>query len=99
MKKNNITEVCSRCGSPRGILKSWKETIETSGGHTSEIEITQTICTNVDCQEKFEKDRAVAIKRQEELVLQKKERDELRKSNAFSQAQEARKAKIKNKLT
>lgn len=95
MTKLIITEEkCPRCGSARAISRTWKEKIETTAGVT-EIENIQTVCTNAECQEKFDKNRAQEVKRQDEIKFQKEERDTARKNNAFAQAQQARRDKVK----
>lgn len=61
-----FTAPCERCGKPKLIGKTWKETIETYSGK-SEIEHTQIVCSDKACQEAFEKALAEETKKKEAL--------------------------------
>lgn len=71
---------CIRCGSERIITKTWKETIKTFGG-TSELTFEQIVCTNKECQERFEKNAAAETLKRNELKAKKEELDLKRKEN------------------
>ena len=87
-------ESCSRCGSPKKISKTWNETIEMWSGATSKVEISQIVCTNVECQAKFDKNRAEEVKRNDERKQKKEEQDKIRKENLVQSIAQARKNKI-----
>ena len=89
-KKQSFTEICSRCGSPKIVSKTWKHNIDTFSGPT-EVEISQLVCTNKECQAAFDKNLALDMKRREELKLKKEEFDLKRKESMLKNAREARK--------
>ncbi len=45
--------LCNRCGSKRVVAKRWTEVIEITNGTTSLTHV-QMVCTNKECQSKFE---------------------------------------------
>lgn len=81
-----IDEVCVRCGSKKIISKTWKETLETFAG-TSELEISQIVCTNKKCQEQFEISLAQDMKKREEAKEKKAVEDQTRKDNIVKMRQ------------
>lgn len=66
MKPLTTTDICSRCGSPQKITKTWVETIQTFDG-TSKLTFSQIACTNKECQETFDKKMAEERRKKEEL--------------------------------
>jgi len=60
--------ICTRCGSPEKIAKTWVEIIETRTSK-SKLTHTQLACTNKDCQKKFEVKLSEEIKRREDMKM------------------------------
>ena len=60
--------MCTRCGKPRIVSKTWTEEIETYGG-TTMITHSETICPDPDCQEKV--DEGLKKQQQERQMMQK----------------------------
>lgn len=75
-----INQPCERCGSPKRISKTWKETIETALGKQT-IEVSQVTCTNKDCQAEFDKNRTEEVARINERKVNKEEQDKVRREN------------------
>jgi hypothetical protein len=69
---------CSRCGTERIVLKTWKEKLD-----ANEVTCTQKICPNPECQKMVdreinsqkEKKDALAQKKAERLMARRAERD------------------------
>jgi len=65
---------CSRCGTERIIIRTWKEKVD-----SSTIINTETACPNNECQIEVEKinkkqqERTAALKRESEKRLQKRQ--------------------------
>ena len=89
-----LDEICTRCGSKKIVSRTWKETIETFAG-TSEIEISQIVCTNQECQGVFEENLAKETIRQQEVKKKKAEQLEARKESALRGIIEKRNQKLK----
>ncbi len=51
---------CERCGGEKFVSKVWIEEIKTTFGVTS-VEVSQFMCKNKECQDKFEKKRQIEI--------------------------------------
>lgn len=96
MTKQSISpsfeEICTRCGSPRIISETWEETRETYGG-TSSVLVSQITCSNKQCQEDFDKNRAVEIKKRDELRARREEQEKSRHENMLAKAKLGRTAK------
>lgn len=63
---------CDRCGSKRKVSKTWTEKIQTANG-TTVLHHTQIICTNKECQAKFDKIFADESQKREKLKQTKLE--------------------------
>lgn len=87
-----LNELCPRCGSKRTVLKVWKDNIKTFNG-TSEVEFTKIVCTNVTCQNAFEKQRRADAKKKKEELKKKEERENLRKLTKSKNSKSAKKPK------
>ncbi len=69
---------CSRCGTERIVLKTWKEKLD-----ANEVICTQKICPNPECQKMVDKEintqkekkDALAQKKAERLMARRAERD------------------------
>lgn len=85
---------CERCGSRKRVSKTWKENMDTFTG-TTVIEYSQIICTNKACQEAFDKNLLEETKKREVLRKKKEANEITRRANSLSQANKARKNKIK----
>lgn len=72
--KKAIGNYCSRCGTERIIVRTWKEKID-----SSVIINTETACPNKECQievdkiNKKQQERTAALKRESEKRLQKRQ--------------------------
>ncbi len=83
MKIMNIAYLdkpCERCGSKRMIGRTWTETVQNFSG-TVEVKHQQIVCSNEECQSKFEKGYQDEAKRKEELRVKKEAYDTARKAN------------------
>ncbi|HEX8965016.1 MAG TPA: hypothetical protein VF820_01120 [Patescibacteria group bacterium] len=76
--KSYIDQPCERCGSKKAVSQTWKETIATFTG-TTEVEFSQIICTNEECQRVFNENIKKEESRQKEIKLQREEREKNRK--------------------
>ena len=85
-----LNEPCERCGSKKIISKTWTEEIQTSLG-TSTVEVSQTTCSNVECQALFDENRLVEIEKINERKMMKEKQDQARRDN-ISKTIAARKA-------
>lgn len=65
-------DLCTRCGSPRIVTKTWIETIKTFNGDTK-LTFSQMECTNKECQEKFDKNLIEENKKRDALKAKKEE--------------------------
>lgn len=80
--KKAVGNYCSRCGTERIIIRTWKEKID-----SSIIINTETACPNKECQIEVEKinrkqqERTAALKRESERRL-KKRQDSSKKAKA-----------------
>lgn len=63
-----IANICTRCGSERIVLKTWKEKITTYFGSSTVIH-TETTCPNKECQKIVNSN----------LAAQKEKREKIRK--------------------
>ncbi|OGH17803.1 MAG: hypothetical protein A3C22_02465 [Candidatus Levybacteria bacterium RIFCSPHIGHO2_02_FULL_37_10] len=70
---------CGRCSGKRKEIGQWTEKIKTENG-TTVIEHAQIICTNRECQSKFETLLNAEIKKREALRLIRTENFEKRKA-------------------
>jgi len=87
-----VEEPCDRCGSKKRIAKTWTEQIPTYSGSV-DVEYTQVVCTNDECQAAFDKTLAIEAKKREEIRVKREENEKNRKANSLSQAVASRKAK------
>lgn len=67
-----VANICTRCGSERIVLKTWKEKINTYFGSSTVIH-TETACPNKECQ-KIVNNQLAAQKAKREKI--KKDREE-----------------------
>ncbi|MFH0773497.1 MAG: hypothetical protein V1922_04265 [bacterium] len=71
--KKTFGNPCSRCGTERIIVRTWKEKVD-----SSVIINTETACPNKECQievdkiNKKQQERSAALKRESEKRLQKR---------------------------
>ena len=84
---------CDRCGSRKIVSKTWEEKLQTSLGDTI-IEVSQTICSNKECQEQFNKDRSEEVDRINARKAAKEEQDKIRKDNIAKAIVERNEAKM-----
>lgn len=67
----NTEEIlCQRCGSKRKLAKKWVEKVENANGFMNLVH-KQYICTNKECQEKFDKALEAENLKREKIKLQK----------------------------
>ncbi len=59
---------CERCGSKKITSKTWNETITTSLGKLLTIEVSETTCTNKECQAVFD----IARKKETQIINERK---------------------------
>lgn len=85
---------CERCGSERIVSKTWTKTIKTFDGKSTLI-FEQVICTNRECQIRFEK-AAKAEKQKQNEIKRKKEELELKRKENITSANQKRRAAIGN---
>lgn len=78
-----LDKPCERCGSKRKIGRSWTETVQNYTGSVK-VKHQQIICTNKECQDKFEKAYQDDAKKKEAIRVQKEENDATRKANNLS---------------
>jgi hypothetical protein len=94
--KTYLDQPCDRCGSPKKISKTWKEKIITISG-TQIVEVSQTVCTNKECQADFDKNREEELSKIEERKSSKEASDRIRKENiAIALAQRKNRATSKS---
>ena len=86
-------DICPRCGSPRKISRTWSQTIELYSGNKSQVEVSQFVCTNVECQKRFDELRAEEISRNQIRKDKKEEQDKIRKEKLAQSIANARKGK------
>lgn len=65
-----LDKPCDRCGSKRVVGKTWTEKVQNYTG-VVEVKHQQIICSNKDCQDKFEKAYQDEAKRKEDLRAKK----------------------------
>lgn len=75
-----LDKPCERCGSKRKIGRTWTETVQNFSG-TIEVKHQQIVCTNEECQKKFEQGYKDEAKRKEAIRSKKEENDAARKAN------------------
>ena len=75
-----LDKPCERCGSKRKIGRTWTETVQNFSG-TVEVKHQQIICTNEECQAKFEQGYKDEAKRKEAIRAKKEANDAARKAN------------------
>lgn len=83
---------CERCGSKKKVSKTWKEKIPTFTG-TTEVEFSQIICTNIECQKVFDENIVKDAKKREDVRVQREEREKVRKANSTFHAKTPVKSK------
>ncbi|MFH1833186.1 MAG: hypothetical protein ABH816_03420 [Candidatus Levyibacteriota bacterium] len=89
MRKNKtsatiyLDEPCGRCGSKRRVAKKWKEVIPTIMGTTT-IDYTQIVCTNIICQENFDKVQLAEKKKRNDARITKEKNLAARKAESLS---------------
>ncbi len=91
-KLSYIELPCDRCGSKKLVSKSWSEDLETSAG-TSQVEVSQIICSNKECQAEFEGVRATELVKINERKVKKEEADKVRRDNIAKTILERRKTR------
>lgn len=74
---------CERCGSKKKVGRTWTETVQNFTG-TIEVQHQQIVCTNEDCQAKFEEVYKKEAQRKEEIRLKKEEHDAARKAKRIT---------------
>ncbi len=84
---------CERCGSKKAIARTWKETIATFTG-TTEVEFSQIICTNAECQRLFNENIQKEEKKRNEIKLQREKREKDRKDVLHLRSSQKIKSKI-----
>ena len=72
--------LCSRCNSKRRVSKTWTEKIKTDHSSTV-IQHVQIVCTNKECQAKFDALLLEESKKREKLRVLKEENAANRKIN------------------
>lgn len=70
-----VANICTRCGSERVVLKTWKEKITTYFGKTTVIH-TETTCPNKECQKIVNKQLAAQKEKREKIRKDKEDRAE-----------------------
>lgn len=83
---------CERCGSKRKVAKRWKEKMPTLTG-TTLVKYTQIVCTNKECQAKFEKQLRKEVNKRKALKMKKEADNAARKANSLLQARRLKKSK------
>lgn len=73
-----LHQPCSRCGSKRRTLKTWKEKVKTLTG-TQIIEFSQIVCTNSACRKEHDKKLAEETQKREELRLKREQNKPVKK--------------------
>lgn len=76
---NASVNVCTRCGKPRVIAKTWTEKVKTGYG-TSVIRHVETVCPDPKCQKKVDEDLAVVHKKRMEIQENREKREAESKS-------------------
>lgn len=89
--KNSISSLCARCKKPEKIAKTWVEVIETRVGK-SKLTHTQIVCTDKECQKKFEFNLAEDIRKKEELKMKNELYAKKRKEEAEAATKLTKKA-------
>lgn len=85
-----INQLCPRCGSPRIETRPKKQKVETYSG-IIEIEVSDIICTNRQCQKDFEKELEEEMIAKAAIRTKKQEQDLDRKEQMIRQIAETRK--------
>lgn len=93
-----LDQPCDRCGSKRRVSRKWKEKVPTFTGKLTVVEYTQVICTNPECQRKFEENIKKETKKREVIRLQKEENDKIRKDNSLKAAKRAKILKNRSRI-
>lgn len=88
-----IKQPCDRCGSKKRVSKTWKEMVATYTGEL-EVEYSQIVCTNQQCQAEFDKQILEDVKKREVIRLKKEANDIARKTSSLTQASKAKKAHL-----
>lgn len=73
-----LDKPCERCGSKRKIGRTWTETVQNFTGSVK-VKHQQIVCTNEECQAKFEKAYQDEAKKKEALRVKKEESNLARK--------------------
>lgn len=84
-------QVCERCGSKKRITTMRKEVLQTYTG-TSDLEISEIVCTNEECQAAFEIKMEEDAKKRMKLKEEKEKSEIIRKENILAKLKEKRKA-------
>lgn len=87
--KQTLTTTCARCGKPEIIAKTWVELIETKIGK-SKLTHTQIACSDKECQKLFEENRAMDVKKKEELKMRNETYAKKRKEESEAQLSAAK---------
>lgn len=82
-----LDKPCERCGSKRVVGKTWTETVQNFTG-TIEVKHQQIICSNDECQAKFEKAYQDEAKKKEALRAKKESDAASRKANTSAALKE-----------
>ncbi len=80
-----LDKPCERCGSKRKIGRTWTETVQNFSG-TIQVKHQQIVCTNEECQGKFEQFYKDEAKKKEAMRVKKEENDAARKANSLLSA-------------
>lgn len=78
-----IDQPCERCGSKKRISKTWFEYTPNFNGK-SKVECAKIVCTNDECQEKFEQKMKSDTDKQTKIRQNKEANDIARKKNALT---------------
>ncbi len=71
---------CNRCGSKNRVVRTWIEKHPSFNG-SADVECTEIACTNDECQNEFDKNLSIEIKRMDAIKLKKEQNDATRKLN------------------
>ncbi len=77
----SAANICTRCGKPRVVARTWIEEIETYNGK-SKVTHTQTVCPDPTCQKIVEERLAERIESSAKAEKERAERKELSNKNA-----------------
>ena len=95
MKTSFVDQPCQRCGSKKIIAKTWFEKVPTYSGEFIEVEYSQIICTNEECQKAFEENLKKETDKKRAIQEERKAKEDKRKEDAQIKAQELIKSMLK----